>query len=296
MLPQEDLVAISEELAQLYHYVCLVNGETPSRVMLDHAKGCQHVEQDMAQLSQGQDSVEIDNKMDILGGTLKTSASTRVFEGGFGKLDTKSNPAVCGQLLKTIHDQVCHLKQAVRTTVEMGHQKIYHLPETDDATTTEMKVQVTELQSQVSTKREQIATLRTLLKANEHTAEVALADLKSKYEKEKAVAGETMFKLRNELKALKEGAAMFTSLKATFTARSEEYISQVEELQRQLYAAEEEKKTLNSLLRRVIHQKLALTQHLEDLEMEQEYNYMKQQDSHGCVAFQRRSPGAIRRK
>ncbi|XP_076327991.1 protein bicaudal D-like [Tachypleus tridentatus] len=294
---QEDLVAISEELAQLYHYVCVVNGETPRRVILDHAKGSQHIEKDNAQLSQGQNSVETDNKMNILIGTLKTDANTKVFEGGCGKLNTKSNPAVCGQLLKTIHDQVCHLKQAVHKTIGIVNHKLYHLPETDDAVATDMKVQVTELQSQVSTKREQIVTLRTLLKTNKHNAEVALADLKSKYEKEKTVADETMVKLRNELKTLKEGAAMFTSLKAMFTARSEEYISQVEELHRQLYAAEQEKKTLNSLLRRVIHQKLALTQRLENLEMEQESNYMRQQDSRGCMAFQRRrSTGGISRK
>ncbi|XP_041096080.1 protein bicaudal D homolog 1-like [Polyodon spathula] len=37
-------------------------------------------------------------------------------------------------------------------------------------------------------------------------------------------------------------------------------------MQRQLAAAEDEKKTLNSLLRMAIQQKLGLTQRLEDLE------------------------------
>lgn len=36
---QEELLAVSDDLAQLYHHVCTVNGETPSRVVLDHAKG-----------------------------------------------------------------------------------------------------------------------------------------------------------------------------------------------------------------------------------------------------------------
>ena len=35
---QDELVRVTEELAQLYHLVCEVNGETPSRVMLDHVK------------------------------------------------------------------------------------------------------------------------------------------------------------------------------------------------------------------------------------------------------------------
>lgn len=45
---------------------------------------------------------------------------------------------------------------------------------------------------------------------------------------------------------------------------------QLEEMQRQLAAAEDEKKTLNSLLRMAIQQKLALTQRLEDLEFDHE--------------------------
>lgn len=35
---QNDLSTVSDELAQLYHHVCTVNGETPSRVLLDHEK------------------------------------------------------------------------------------------------------------------------------------------------------------------------------------------------------------------------------------------------------------------
>lgn len=51
------------------------------------------------------------------------------------------------------------------------------------------------------------------------TAEVALANLKSKYENEKTIVTETMLKLRNELKALKEDAATFSSLRAMFATR-----------------------------------------------------------------------------
>merc|ERR1712218_639981 len=82
-----------------------------------------------------------------------------------------------------------------------------------------------------STKREQIATLRTVLKANKQTAEVALGSLKSKYDTEKCIVSETMVKLRNELRLLKEDAATFSSLRAMFAARCEEYSTQVDELQ-----------------------------------------------------------------
>lgn len=52
--------------------------------------------------------------------------------------------------------------------------------------------------------------------------------------------------------------------------RCDEYVTQLDEMQRQLAAAEDEKKTLNSLLRMAIQQKLALTQRLEDLEFDHE--------------------------
>ena len=51
------------------------------------------------------------------------------------------------------------------------------------------------------------------------TAEVALANLKGKYEAEKSMVTNTMTKLRNELKALKEDAATFSSLRAMFATR-----------------------------------------------------------------------------
>ncbi len=134
----------------------------------------------------------------------------------------------------------------------------------------DLQQQNVKLRALLSTKREQIATLRTVLKSNKVTAETALASLKQKYESEKASVSETLNRLRHELKALKEDAATFACLRAMFSARSEEYQARVEELKQQLGAAEEEKKTLNSLLRMAIQQKLALTQRLEDLEVDRE--------------------------
>jgi len=55
-----------------------------------------------------------------------------------------------------------------------------------------------------------------------------------------------------------------------FSARCEEYATQVDELQRQLTAAEEEKKTLNQLLKLAVHQKLELNQRLEAIELDRE--------------------------
>lgn len=53
-----------------------------------------------------------------------------------------------------------------------------------------------------------------------------------------------------------------------FAARCEEYVTQVDDLTNQLSAAEDEKKTLNQLLRLAVQQKLVLTQKLEEFEMD----------------------------
>lgn len=84
------------------------------------------------------------------------------------------------------------------------------------------------------------------------------------------MVNETMAKLRSELRTLKEDAAVFASLRSVFSARCDEYVLQLDELTRQLKAAEEEKKTLNRLLRMAIEQKLALTQQLDDINFEVE--------------------------
>lgn len=81
----------------------------------------------------------------------------------------------------------------------------------NEAEIAELQEQVIRLKSLLSTKREQIATLRTVLKSNKNTAEVALMNLKAKYESEKTLVSETMMKLRNELRLLKEDAATFSS-------------------------------------------------------------------------------------
>lgn len=54
-------------------------------------------------------------------------------------------------------------------------------------------------------------------------------------------------------------------------------MSENDELGRQLSAAEDEKRTLNSLLRMAIQQKLALTERLEDLEMDRERSNLRRQ-------------------
>ncbi|XP_048059141.1 protein bicaudal D homolog 2-like [Megalobrama amblycephala] len=65
-------------------------------------------------------------------------------------------------------------------------------------------------------------------------AEVALANLKSKYENEKAMVTKTMMKLDKELKGLKEDADTFSSLRAEFATRIDEYVTQLNDMESQL--------------------------------------------------------------
>ncbi|GFT66832.1 protein bicaudal D [Nephila pilipes] len=297
---QDDLVAVSEELAQLYHHVCMVNGETPSRIMLDHVKGSHIAGNDanseVSESNKDQPYSLLFNmnssKLDTLKEKLKSDVAIKILleedkNENRSDLITPSN-----RLLDTIRDQLGHLSKAVENTIEIYRQKTLHTGNQEHSSLAEvedLQEQVIKLKSLLSTKREQIATLRTVLKANKQTAEVAMANLKSKYENEKAIVSETMMKLRNELKALKEDAATFASLRAMFAARCEEYVTQLDELQRQLSSSEEQKRTLNSLLRLAIHQKLTVMQKLEEYEMDKDKSHGRRHSSRGRNVYSRGS-------
>ncbi|XP_003740410.1 protein bicaudal D [Galendromus occidentalis] len=257
----EEIYAVQDDIAQLYHHMCTLNGQTPNRVVLDHARG------DQKETSK--------SPVESLSDNFRTADFRQL---PFKKVD----PDAVKTQVETLRDQVKFLKEAVEMAVGNPHTITDTGAADSVATATEEgdpQKQIIKLRSLVSTKREQIATLRAVLKANKQTAEVALANLKAKYETEKSIVSETMQKLRHELKILKEDAATFASLRAMFAARCEEYVAQLDEMQNQFRAAEEEKKTLNSLLRLAIQQKLALTQKLEEAEMDRERNHLRRSGS-----------------
>ncbi|XP_004855084.1 protein bicaudal D homolog 1 isoform X11 [Heterocephalus glaber] len=300
---QDELVTFSEELAQLYHHVCLCNNETPNRVMLDYYRqsrvtrsGSLKGPDDARGLlsprlarrgvsspvetrpSSEPSEVSKENpeaskepsptKTPTISPVITAPPSSPVLDTS----DIRKEPMNIYNLNAIIRDQIKHLQKAVDRSVQLSRQRAAarELAPMIDKDKEALMEEILKLKSLLSTKREQIATLRAVLKANKQTAEVALANLKNKYENEKAMVTETMTKLRNELKALKEDAATFSSLRAMFATRCDEYVTQLDEMQRQLAAAEDEKKTLNTLLRMAIQQKLALTQRLEDLEFDHE--------------------------
>ncbi|XP_040201691.1 protein bicaudal D homolog 1 isoform X3 [Rana temporaria] len=301
---QDELVTFSEELAQLYHHVCLCNNETPNRVMLDYyrqSKGTRSgslkgpddprgllsprlarrgiaspVEARSPCESVPKDSIDSSReptpqKSATVSPVITAPPSSPVSDSS----DIRKEPMNIYNLNAIIRDQIKHLQKAVDKSLQLSRQRAAarELAAMIDKDKEALMEEILKLKSLLSTKREQIATLRAVLKANKQTAEVALANLKNKYENEKTMVTETMTKLRNELKALKEDAATFSSLRAMFATRCDEYVTQLDEMQRQLAAAEDEKKTLNSLLRMAIQQKLALTQRLEDLEFDHEQSW-----------------------
>ncbi|KAM4734747.1 protein bicaudal D homolog 1 isoform 1-T1 [Anableps anableps] len=312
---QDELVTFSEELAQLYHHVCLCNNETPNRVMLDYYRQSRITRSGSLKGSEDprvllsprlarrlaaaasdsprspMDSPSRDahhsnsasNSADSsschsspihnISGSPSISISRCPSPGpSDAGGDLRREPMNIYNLNAIIRDQIKHLQRAVDRSLQLSRQRAAarEMATMLDKDKESCMEEILKLKSLLSTKREQIATLRLVLKANKQTAENALANLKSKYENEKSVVTETMMKLRNELKALKEDAATFSSLRAMFATRCDEYVTQLDEMQRQLAAAEDEKKTLNSLLRMAIQQKLALTQRLEDLEFDHE--------------------------
>ncbi|XP_056395986.1 protein bicaudal D homolog 2-like [Hyla sarda] len=271
-LAQDELLSFIEELAHLYNHVCMRNNLTPDRVMLDYyrdGKGAKlHFRKRKSSDFFGKLLVNPDLDMSDLhsGEHSPLSSPDSSIGSDFG--DSTREPLSITHLIAVVKDQIKHLQGAL--SVSWHHTSLETITSEMDKEKEVLVEEVMKLKALLSTKREQIATLRTVLKANKQTAEVAMSNLKSKYENEKALISETMLKLRRELKALKEDAATFSSMRSVFASRCDQYVNQLEDMQRQLVVAEDEKKTLNALLRMAIQQKLALTQRLEGREAAQE--------------------------
>ncbi|KAM8829516.1 protein bicaudal D homolog 2 [Synchiropus picturatus] len=280
---QEELLAFSEELSNLYHHICVCNNLTPKRVTLDYYRDSARAGSSGARRQHQIFSLANSQKKARANDMFISKAAALQFMGEVDSSGTSGDSSSCpgsptldfrdpsnvSNLVAVIRCQIKHLRVAVDLCRQRGAMPYSGLSSSEESeqNAESLLEEVLKLKSLLSTKREQIATLRTVLKANKQTAELALSNLKTKYETEKSMVSETMTKLRNELKALKEDAATFSSLRVMFASRCDQYITQLDEMQRQLAAAEDEKKTLNSLLRMAIQQKLALTQRLEDLEL-----------------------------
>lgn len=265
---QDELKYVSEDLQKLYKHVCSANGDHPANTFTK--KG-------------GEEKSKTGENGEANAGDVgKTESAAEVRQSPMGSENPnetmeRGDPYSCYRLISSVRDQVKFLKQAVEKAVEISKQRAleFRVVMSDDEMSGSedaeaQKQQIAKLQSLLKTKREQITTLRTVLKANKSTYEVALANLKSRYENDKAVQSETVAQLKRSLKALKAEVSTFASLRSMYAARCEEYLVQVDELQRKCAASEEEKKTINHLLKQAIHQKIDLTQRLEEFEIARE--------------------------
>lgn len=107
------LQTISDELAQLYHHVCAVNGETPSRVLLDHEK--KEVFPTTEENTPYKSGLSVP-QIEMLRGHLKSQISIK-------DLETLRDASGMASHVETIFDQVKHLRKSVEHTLEHSKNK-----------------------------------------------------------------------------------------------------------------------------------------------------------------------------
>ena len=178
-----ELTGVQTELTKIYEFVCKSNRQTPSRIMLMRSNS---VNKESGAAANGSDDAS--NATEVLLEKLKMKSQLLKGMNKCGDAGT-----VKGSIL-TIKDQIKYLKDSVDKMAEAkargeeaGGGHLDNGADKGEMSVGEMSQELQEcqenivkLKSLLSTKREQIATLRTVLKANKQTAEVALSNLKSK--------------------------------------------------------------------------------------------------------------------
>lgn len=169
---QDELVTFSEELANLYHHVCMCNNETPNRVMLDYykeGKGGRSSPEAKGRrspilLSKGLLTIELGKAESGSGDGSPSPVSSLPSPVS----DPRKEPMNIYNLIAIIRDQIKHLQAAVDRTTELSRQRVatQELGPVVDKDKEALMEEILKLKSLLSTKREQIATLRTVLKAN----------------------------------------------------------------------------------------------------------------------------------
>ena len=158
---QDELVAFSEELANLYNHVCMCNNETPNRVMLDYYK------EGKALVRRGHDAKESQSVL-LTSGLINETETGKPDSSPSPAPEHRPEPMNIYNLVAIIRDQMQHLQQAVDRTTELSRQRLANLELSTvaDKDKEACMEEILKLKSLLSTKREQIATLRAVLKAN----------------------------------------------------------------------------------------------------------------------------------
>ena len=159
---QDELIAFSEELANLYNHVCMCNNETPNRVMLDYYK------QGRAIVRRGQEGKEHQSSVLLTNGLISETEAKKSNSSSTPAPEHRPEPMNIYNLVAIIRDQICHLQQAVDRTTDLSRQRLANLELSTvvDKDKEACMEEILKLKSLLSTKREQIATLRAVLKAN----------------------------------------------------------------------------------------------------------------------------------
>lgn len=196
---QDELVTFSEELAQLYHHVCLCNNETPNRVMLDYyrqsrvtrsgslkgpddprgllsprlarrgvaspieARTTTTPEQALKASAEA-NKEQSPTKTPTISPVITAPPSSPVSDTS----DIRKEPMNIYNLNAIIRDQIKHLQKAVDRSLQLSRQRAAarELVPMIDKDKEALMEEILKLKSLLSTKREQIATLRAVLKAN----------------------------------------------------------------------------------------------------------------------------------
>lgn len=169
---QDELATFSEELANLYHHVCMCNNEMPSRVMLDFYREGKANTGTNANNRGSPEGRGRRSPLLLTHGLFPNSDTEVPSPVSSPVADPRKEPMNIYNLVAIIRDQIRHLQLAVDRTTELSRQRLVSA-ELGSAIDRDHEASVDEilkLKSLLSTKREQIATLRTVLKANKQVS------------------------------------------------------------------------------------------------------------------------------
>lgn len=176
---QDSLVQVTDDIANLYHLVCEVNGETPNRLTLEHVRGkprrtkSKPTEHDSLTSTitpsqgQGQSSTNLSDTVEPNSDQQQSVTATDreqspEKEQTGGTEDPRGDPIACCKLVETINDQIKFLRRAVERSVELSRQR-QNASGLSSEETADMTEQIIKLKAMLSAKREQVSSSLLLL-------------------------------------------------------------------------------------------------------------------------------------
>jgi len=168
---QDSLIQITEDIANLYHLVCEVNGETPNRLTLEHVRGKSRKNVKKSTVTSGGDMTtgtsggeeqpaevkDATNLPDTVEPSKEVpqSISAADREQSPEKDKNSGDPVACCKLVETINDQIKFLRGAVERGVELSRQQQNESGSASEETA-DMAEQIIKLKAMLSAKREQV--------------------------------------------------------------------------------------------------------------------------------------------